>query len=123
MIFEYDEQPTFTQSIDVVDIGNMCLKCSAALGSVYYLRTKTVMGKTSMVMFGPVVDGAEPDAPLFNGFFVNYKRFDYKESQIIKDTKSFINEPRRGIILVEEVLENKITDAFPMIMESFEINA
>ena len=81
------------------------------------------MGKTSMIMFGPVVDGAEPDAPLFNGFLVNYKRFDYKESQIIKDTKSFINEPRRGIILVEEVLENKITDAFPMIMESFEINA
>ena len=123
MIFEYDEQPTFTQSIDVVDIGNMCLKCSCPLGSVYYLRTKTVMGKTSMIMFGPVADGAELDAPLFNGFFVNYKRFDYKESQIIKDTKSFINEPRRAITLVEEVLENKITDSFPMIMESFEINA
>ena len=123
MIFEYDEQPMFTQSIDVVDIGNMCLKCNAALGSTYYLRTKTVMGKTSVIMFGPVVDGAEPDAPLFTGFFVNYKRFDYKESQIIKDTKSFINEPKRGIILVEEVLENKITEAFPMIMDSFEMNA
>ena len=120
MIFEYDEQLVFTQSIDVVDIGNMCLKCHRAGSSnavFYYLRTKTVMGKTSFITYGPIVEGADG---MINDFNVIYKRYDYKERQIVKDTNSFIHDPKKEIVLVEEVLEEAFWQNFPDIQDAFE---
>lgn len=120
MIFEYDEQLVFTQSIDVVDIGNMCLRCQKAAMShlvYYYLRTKTVMGKTSLITYGPIVEGADG---MISDFNVTYKRYDYKERQIAKDTNSFIHDPKKEIVLVEEVLEEAFWKDFPDIQDAFE---
>lgn len=123
MIFEYDEQLMFTQSIEVTDIGNMCLRCQKAAMShlvYYYLQTKTVMGKTSLITYGPIVEGSDL---LINGFNVNYKRFDYKESQIVKDTNSFIHDPKKEIVLVEEILEEGFWNNFPEMPYAYESNA
>lgn len=120
MVFEYDLQTAYTQSIDIVDMGNMCLRChkSSSMGDIfYYLCTKTVMGKTSLITYGPVVK--ETDIVL-DGFLVNYKKFDYKERQIIKETKSFINDPKKEIFLVEEILESIFWEDFPNLKCAFE---
>ena len=91
MTFEYSVQKTFNESLDVVDAGNCALKCSGGkLGAYnYYVIVKTIMGKTHMIKYGPVI----PDIPmLVENFNVTYNKNDYKESFIFKEIDKFINE-------------------------------
>jgi hypothetical protein len=119
MIFEYDEQPVFTQSLDIGDIGNTTIKCSSMTGD-WFLRTKTVMGKTSLIVFGPVIEGSVEDYPLIDGFAVSFSKFDYKERLIIKAINQLLNDPKKGINHAEEMLEQAAINNFPDIMNTFE---
>jgi hypothetical protein len=87
MVFEYSVQRTFTEAIDVVDIGNTALKCTGSSLDDYYIVLKTIMGKTSIIKFGPVCPDIEI---LLNDFTVTYKKMDYKESGICKEIDKFI---------------------------------
>lgn len=92
MIFEYQMQRTFTKAIDVVDIGNMCLRCSTEDGTEYYILTKTIFGKVHLLKLGPVT----PDLNiLLDNFSVLYKKFDYKEATIEKEVSQVINDGRK----------------------------
>ena len=117
MIFEYSVQKTFNESIDVVDIGNTALRCHGAKLDFYYIILKTVMGKTSILKFGPVM----PDIDvLFNDFTVSYKKIDYKENAIEKEVDKFINDYKKGITLVEEVTEYEAWLDFPDVHTQFD---
>ena len=117
MIFEYSVQRTFNEAIDVVDIGNTALKCVGSKLDEYYIILKTIMGKVSIIKFGPVV----PDIDvLINDFTVSYKKIDYKEMAIFKEVDKFINDFRKEITSVEEVTEYEAWQAFPAIQEQFE---
>lgn len=120
MIFEYDEQPVFTQSLDIGDIGNTTIKCSSPMNGDWFLRTKTVMGKTSLIVFGPVIEGSVEDYPLIDGFAVSFSKFDYKERLIIKAINQLLNDPKKGINHAEERLEQAAINNFPDIMNTFE---
>ena len=116
MIFEYLVQKTFNESIDVVDIGNTALRCHGAKLDFYYIILKTVMGKTSILKFGPVM----PDIDiLFNDFTVSYKKIDYKENLIEKEVDKFINDYKKEITLVEEITEYEAWQDFPDIHNQF----
>ena len=54
MVFEFSVQKTFNESIDIVDIGNTALRCTNHNFDNYYIILKTIMGKTSILKFGPV---------------------------------------------------------------------
>ena len=117
MIFEYSVQKTFNESIDVVDIGNTALRCHGSKLDFYYIIIKTIMGKTSILKFGPVM----PDLDvLFNDFSVSYKKIDYKETAISKEVDKFINDFRKEITLVEEITEYEAWLDFPAIQACFE---
>ena len=117
MVFEYSVQRTFNESIDVVDIGNTALRCHGAKMDFYYIILKTIMGKTSILKFGPVV----PDInELFNDFSVSYKKIDYKEAAISKEVDKFINDFRKEITLVEEITEYEAWQDFPAVQQLFE---
>ena len=117
MIFEYSVQRTFNESIDVVDIGNTALRCHGSKLDFYYIILKTVMGKTSILKFGPVM----PDIDiLFNDFSVSYKKIDYKETDISKEVDKFINDFRKEITLVEEITEYEAWQDFPAVQQLFE---
>lgn len=116
MIFEYSVQKTFNESIDVVDIGNTALRCHGSRLDFYYIILKTVMGKTSILKFGPVM----PDIDvLFNDFTVSYKKIDYKENLIEKEVDKFINDYKKEITLVEEITEYEAWQDFPDIQNQF----
>lgn len=116
MIFEYSVQKTFNESIDVVDIGNTALRCHGSKLDFYYIILKTVMGKTSILKFGPVM----PDIDvLFNDFTVSYKKIDYKENLIEKEVDKFINDYKKEITLVEEITEYEAWQDFPDIQKQF----
>ena len=117
MVFEYSVQRTFNEAIDVVDIGNTALKCVGSKLDEYYIILKTIMGKVSILKFGPVC----PDIDvLINDFSVSYKKIDYKEMAIFKEIDKFINDFRKEITSVEEVTEYEAWQAFPTIQQQFE---
>jgi hypothetical protein len=117
MIFEYSVQRTFNESIDVVDIGNTALRCHGSKLDFYYIILKTIMGKTHILKFGPVM----PDIDvLFNDFSVVYKKIDYKENLISKEVDKFINDYKKEITLVEEITEYDAWQDFPNIQQQFE---
>ena len=117
MIFEYSVQKTFNESIDVVDIGNTALRCQGSKLDFYYIILKTIMGKTHILKFGPVM----PDIDmLFNDFSVSYKKIDYKENLIEKEVDKFINDYKKEITLVEEITEFEAWQDFPDIHAQFD---
>ncbi len=117
MIFEFSVQKTFNQSIDVVDMGNTALRCTNQRMDDYYLITKTIMGKTSILKFGPVCS----DVPiLLNDFSVSYKKIDYKEPAIYKEIDKFINDFKKEIDTIEEITEYEAWQDFPAIQQLFE---
>jgi hypothetical protein len=117
MVFEFSVQRTYNESIDVVDIGNTALKCLNGNMETFYLVTKTVMGKTHILKFGPVC----PDIDvLINDFFVNYKKIDYKENLICKEIDKFINDYKKEVDTIEEVTEFEMWQDFPDIKQLFD---
>ena len=117
MVFEFSIKKTFDQSIDIVDMGNTALRCTDHFMNTYYLITKTVMGKTLIMKFGPVCP--ELDI-LMSDFFVNYKKIDYREGPIIKEIDKFINDYKKEIETVEEITEYEAWQDFPPIQQYFE---
>ena len=117
MIFEYSATRTFNDSIDVVDIGNTALRCTNVKLDDYYIIIKTVMGKVSILKFGPVCPDIEV---LINDFSVSYKKMDYKEPSICKEIDKFINDFRKEINSIEEITEYEAWQAFPAVQQYFE---
>lgn len=117
MIFEYSAQRTFNEAIDIVDIGNTALKCTSVKLDDYYIILKTIMGKASIIKFGPVC----PDIDLLiSDFSVSYKKIDYKEPAIKKEIDKFINDFKKEINSIEEITEYEAWQAFPDIQQCFE---
>jgi hypothetical protein len=117
MIFEFSIQKTFDQSIDVVDVGNTALRCTNKQMDNYYLITKTVYGKTSIIKFGPVCPDIDA---LINDFSVSYRKIDYKENLLFKEIDKFLNDFKKEIDTVEEVTEFEAWRDFPPIKQYFE---
>ena len=117
MIFEFSIQKTFNQSIDVVDVGNTALRCTNKQMDNYYLITRTVYGKTSILKFGPVCPDIEA---LLDDFSVSYKKIDYKEAALHKEIDKFLNDYKKEIETVEEITDFEAWQDFPAIRQYFE---
>lgn len=117
MIFEFSIQKTFTDSVDIVDIGNTALRCINRNGDNYYIINKTTMGKTSILKFGPICPDLEI---LLSDFMVSYKKIDYKENLISREIDKFINDFKKEISTVEEITEYEAWQDFPAIQQWFE---
>ena len=117
MIFEFSVQKTFNESIDVVDIGNTTLQCTNKNLDNFYIIIKTVLGKTSILKFGPVCSDMEA---LLNDFSVSYKKIDYKEPIICKEIDKFINDFKKEINAVVEITDYEAWQDFPDIKQYFE---
>ena len=117
MVFEFSVQKTFTQAIDVVDMGNTALRCISKNADNFYIITKTVMGKTHVLKFGPVCPDIDA---LIEDFYVSYKKLDYKEMAIFKEIDKFINDYKKDIDCVEEITEFEAWQDFPQIQHLFD---
>jgi hypothetical protein len=117
MLFEFSVQKTFNQSIDIVDAGNAAIRCTNKQLDDFYLITKTIMGKTYILKFGPICPDLEV---LLDDFSVSYKKIDYKESTLFKEIDKFINDFKKEIDTVEEVTEYEAWQSFPQIQQYFE---
>lgn len=118
MIIDYKQDYVFTESIDVEDIGNTCIKAIAKDGVEYYAITKTILGKTSILKFGPVM----PDLPLLCiGFSASFSKINYKENKICKEISMFLNNPKAEIEKAEVITEYEAYQVFPNVVEAFSL--
>ena len=70
MLFDYQATKTFANTLQIDDIGNCAIRSEGSyrdgkitLPGDFYLVTKTIMGKTYIAKFGPLV----PDIPYMPG--------------------------------------------------------
>lgn len=111
-LIEYSKVETFDKVIDIVDIGNTSLEIETTEGFYYYLLTKTVMGKTLILTFGPIFE----EASLFlKDFNLNCKIVDYKEQIIIKIINKYVNTPliAKNITNVQELTDYELLQKIP----------
>lgn len=109
MILDYDLEKQYRQSIDIVDIGNVCLRCTNDSLEDYYIIIKTVMGTTGILKIGPLM----PDTIiLLDGYTIEFKKIDFKEKTICKEINLFINDTKKGI---KEIIEVHPEDVFPLL--------
>ena len=88
MILDYDMEKSYQQSVEIPDLGNVCLRCFASEILEYYINFTTYMGKTYIMKFGPVTPDVE-EAPDFYSF--SYLKTDYNEKFLKKELDQFIN--------------------------------
>lgn len=123
MLFDYQATKTFANTLQIDDIGNCAIRCEGSyrdgkitLPGDYYLVTKTIMGKTYIAKFGPMV----PDIPYMpNTFSASFKVISYKEASICKEIQLFLNDGAHAITQAEEVLEMEVYEAFPSLEDTF----
>ncbi len=123
MIFEFNATRTFTDTLQIDDIGNCAIRCEGIMyenkikfPAEYYLITKTVMGKTGILKFGPVV----PDlGDMQNGFSADFKKIKYKEQSIEREIDTFINDGKKAITKAEEITDIEAFESYPSANETF----
>lgn len=106
-LVNFDLQKTYAQTIEVEDIGNCAIRSTNAGFEDYYIVIQTVMGKTSILTFGPILADVSIIQEDFN---LSFKKIDYKEKNINNEINKFINDTRKAIkqaevISVEEALQ------------------
>ena len=119
LIVEYAVERTFTQTLEVEDQGNTCIKATGDVKDVgpanFYMFIRTIAGTTTTLTIGPIT----PDfALLINGFKVEAKQFKYNEKRIKKEINNFLNGNCVGEAC-EIATEEGLAD-FPDIITMFE---
>ena len=116
MIFDYKKEEVFTKTVDVVDCGNFALRATNETGMhEYYIIVKTIMGKTAILRFGPIV----PDLPILCADFeLTHKIIEYKENSINKEISKYINDPKKEISEVNVIEDFEAYKMLPEISEA-----
>lgn len=123
MLFDYQATKTFENTLQINDIGNCAIRCvgrykdgKVFLPGEFYLVTKTIMGRTYLAKFGPMI----PDIPYMqNTFDASYKIFAYKEATICREIELFLNDATRKITEAEEITDLEVFANFPSLEETF----
>ena len=106
MKFDYNYQEQPLDSIDIDDIGNVCLHALNDIGEEYFLYIVTDLGWVKAVQFGPTKDIS---FPLYSS--VIYNNFEYNENKLYKLVMQFLNKSGRNITQVFEVDYQVMKDA------------
>ncbi len=117
MIFDYDLELQYQQSIAIDDFGNTCLECEDANGHFHYLLIDTTFGQTRLLEFGPVEHG-QPDV-LVDGFVVKFSSIKFSEKALTKEIKMFINDKTKHIIFANEISTVEACSQFPNVIQGF----
>ena len=119
LVVDYAVEKTFTQTLEVIDQGNTCIKatgCTKDAGEAdFYMFIRTIAGFVTTLTVGPII----PDIPMLtNGFSVEVKQFKYNEKRIKKEINTFLNN--NNIDNAYEIPVQDGLDSFPSIVEMFE---
>lgn len=112
MLIDYAVTKKFNETLTIDNPGQTAIRCeSMETGFEYYIITKTVDGKVSLMTFGPVF--ADLPNVLDTFFNLNYWKFDYKDEKIAKTISSFVNDPKKQITGLYEITEYEAFKVVP----------
>lgn len=117
MILEYCGSTSFSQELDIVDIGNCCIKASTEDWAEYYLMIKSIRGVSYCLEFGPIF----PDLPMGidKEFKVDYSQMKFNERAINKKIFKFLNDFKKKINEAEECDVFDAGEDFPDVIAAF----
>lgn len=99
MTFDYLERVVVEGQLYVEDIGNCVLLTRNDLGEEWYLLTRTELGWTEVIEYGP----AHVDFELLpTSVKQTYDRFEYNMGKLQRTIDKFLNDPKRLISQAEE---------------------
>ena len=107
MTFEYMRVTTAMDSIDVEDLGNVCLRASNDNADEWYMQTKTSLGWVELKQFGPLKINSDQFDYFFNFF---YQKFEYSDKKLSKIISDFINNPKKSITIAEIISEESFNE-------------
>ena len=88
-------------SIEIDDVGNICLQLFNDLGYYWIIETRTQHGQTEIRTYGALSDSHKGFTDL--GFMFNCTRLEYNDTKIKNFIDKFINDSKKGISQVFEI--------------------
>ena len=111
MNFQYLKVSTSMDSIEVEDIGNVCIRASNDDANEWYMSIKTSLGWVEVKQFGPLKIDSDDLSYYFN---FSYQKFEFSEKRLYKLIDDFINNPKKSITIAEiisnECFDRKLTE-------------
>lgn len=86
--FNYNAEITYNDSIHIEHQGNVSIEATDEVGRTFYLVTRTALGETSCLEFGPLYKDEEllPEETI-----IHFKRIDYSEKELDKMIMKFLS--------------------------------
>lgn len=107
--FEYMYEVKAQDSIDIPNIGNVCILATNSEYFEWYLATKTVDGWTEVETFGPLMVDVNK---LDYSFKYTYNKFEYNEKNLIKRIGTFLEREvpmiSQAVIIDREEFDNRL---------------
>lgn len=98
MNFEFDIEHIANNSIEIDDIGNICLVGVNERRLEYYLIIKSDLGIVQTIEYGPL----QPDfEQLPSNVDYRYSRFEWNQAKVLNTVKSFLNNSKYALKQVE----------------------
>lgn len=92
MEIKYKPEKQLTAVLDIDDIGNCAIEAYNDLNEYYYLLIKTVLGKSKVYSFGPIVEDGQADH-----FDLSFYTMDYNIKKLQKTVFAFLNNFKTNI--------------------------
>ena len=97
-VFNYNPVSMFSDEIELESVGNVCLKVTTSLDTLYFLVLRTSLGETTSLEFGPII----PDLELLpDTMVITFKRFEFSEKSCNSMIAKFIANRRIHNIIVK----------------------
>lgn len=112
--FEYVCVREALDTINVEDIGNVCLKAYNDWGQTWYLCINTELGDTYITQLGPIIDDH-----ICTGFFDFSKlKMPYSEKKLHTIIDKFLNDTKRSITQAFEITTEEFIDVLFIVKDS-----
>lgn len=115
MIFDYFYMLQPTDSIEIDDTANVCLKANNDIGKEWYLSLNTHLGWTEVKEFG-TLDIDEDDRG-DNPFNLTIYGYEYNLKRNFKIISNFLNNDKRQITQVFIMTQEEFTDKLNNVKE------
>lgn len=109
MQFDFNNQLTPQDSIDIPDIGCFAIEAYNDDGYFYYLVVRTLLGTVTLSTCGPIV----PDIVMLpSGFKMTLDKMPFKEDKLAKSISFFLNDKSKKITHAKIIDVNEAIDQF-----------
>ena len=113
--FKFNNEYVAQSLIELDNIGDFCLEAINEDDLLYYyLMIKTVMGKSEIVSFGPIIPDMEE---LPSGYTCSYENIDYSDKRIFIYINKWLNDRGKKITSAKQISVKEFYDNIPDIKD------